>query len=277
MQGVTERIREAAGKLLQDDSVDVVIGYKRGWDATVAIPCFLTSASQVDQLIFDAGCTHNLAKYLVGSEGYLTSRYRVQEKTPRVALVASPATMRTVAGLIQEHQIQREDLVVLGMTDGTPVGIAADVELGQVPEDRPKHEQTLALIQELESMTPAERRSWWDQELSKCVRCYACRQVCPFCYCEQCVADENQPQWVERSPSLANNRVWNTVRAFHLNGRCTGCGECERACPVGIPLMALNTKLSVDLEETFDYVAGMDADAPPALLSFQVEDPDDLS
>ena len=225
MQEIVERIREEARRLLQGKAVDVVVGYRQGWDEGVAAPCFVTDQSQVDRLIFDENCTHNLAKYLVGIEGLLTSRFRGQSERPRVALVALPATLRTVVGLIQEQQIQREDLVLLGVVNGMPNGLEPDIVVGHATSDPSLQEQTSALLLELESMSVLERRAYWDQELTKCIRCYACRQVCPFCYCEQCVADENQPQWVQRSPSLANNMAWNVVRALHLAGRCTNCGE----------------------------------------------------
>ena len=211
----------------------------------------------------------------MGREGYLTSRFRSADEKPRVALVAGPATMRAIVGLIQEHQFKREDLVILGIADGTPVGIEPDVRVGEVPEDVEKKREIRARIQELESLPAAERWEWWRQEFTKCIRCYACRQACPFCYCEECIVEENQPQWVGRSPLPRNNTSWNVIRAYHLVGRCIGCGECERACPVNIPLNLLNAKLSAEVQEVFGYETGTDVDAAPALATFRVEDTND--
>jgi ferredoxin len=275
MQEIAERIREEARRLLREETVDVVIGYGRGWDDEVVTPVFLTHESGVDQLVFNEQCTHNLAKYLVGREGYLTSRFRARDERPRVALVALPATARTVVGLIQEHQIERGDVVILGIVDGTDIGIEPEVVVGEIEEDQDGREAVLAQIRELEEMSPEERWEYWEKEFSKCIRCYACRQVCPFCWCEQCIVDENQPQWIGRSPSLENNTSWNIIRALHLVGRCTECGECERACPVAIPLRAINTKMALEVREAFDYVAGTDVTVLPALNAFRVDDPDD--
>jgi len=275
MPAITDRIREEASRLLGEQLVDVVIGYQQGWDERIATPCFVTEALQVQKLIFDERCVYNLAKYLVGREGYLTSRFKSREERPRAALVANPAAMRSIVGLIQEHQFQREDVIVLGIVDGTPLGIEPDVEVGRIEDDSAKQAELRARIEELETLPASERWAWWRQEFSKCIRCYACRQICPFCYCEECIADENQPQWIAKSPLPRNNTSWNVIRAYHLVGRCIGCGECERACPVNIPLNLINAKMALKVQEAFGYVAGTDVEATPALATFRVDDPNE--
>ena len=276
MKEITKNIRTEARKLLQDDRADVVIGYEQGSDEEVATPCFITDVSQVDRLMFDEHCFHNLAKYLVGQVGYLTSRFVAEDKRPRVAMVATPATLRSIVGLIQEHQFARDKLIILGILDGTPVGIEPDVLVGQIEEDQETRARIMAQVREIEEMSASERWAWWEEQFSRCIRCYACRQVCPFCYCEQCISDENQPQWIGRSPSPGNNRTWNIIRALHLVGRCTDCGECDRVCPVDIPLSLLAVKMAGEVEEAYGYRAGADVETKPALHSFRPDDPDDF-
>jgi formate dehydrogenase subunit beta len=212
----------------------------------------------------------------VGREGYLTSRFRAEDEKPRVALVARPATLRSVVGLIQEYQFTRDELIILGIVDGNPAGIEPDIVVGQLEDDQEQRERILAQVRELENLSASERGAWWQEQFSKCIRCYACRQVCPFCYCEQCISDENQPQWIGRSPSPQNNTMWNIIRALHLVGRCTECGECDRVCPVDIPLSAIAAKMAGEVKDAFDYEAGADVEATPALNVFRVDDVDEF-
>jgi Na+-translocating ferredoxin:NAD+ oxidoreductase RnfC subunit len=92
-----------------------------------------------------------------------------------------------------------------------------------------------------------------------------------MCYCKECISERNIPQWIGQSPSLKGNFEWNVVRAFHLAGRCVECGECERACPVNIPLMKLNKKMMKEMKELFDYTSGEKSDAKPAICDFYPE------
>jgi formate dehydrogenase subunit beta len=276
MQQITSRIQEEARKLLSEDRVDMVIGYEEGWDPSTITPCIVTNEAQVSRLIFDERCVHNLARYLVGREGYLSSRFVPADERPRVALVARPATLRAVSVLIQENQFGRQDLVILGVVDGTAAGVEPDVEVGEIERDDARRQETRARVGELEQMSSSERWAFWREEFSKCIRCYACRQVCPLCYCEECIAEENRPRWIGRSPQPRNNTSWNAIRAFHLVGRCVDCGECERVCPVDIPLSLINVKMVEEVATVFDYVAGADVEAAPTLSTFQVDDTNDF-
>jgi len=90
------------------------------------------------------------------------------------------------------------------------------------------------------------------------------------------MVDQLSPQWVRRSTNLSENTAWNIMRAYHLAGRCIGCGECERVCPMGIPLTELNKKLQKDVKEMFSYTAGLSLDKKPLLAIFSPEDPEEF-
>ncbi len=90
-----------------------------------------------------------------------------------------------------------------------------------------------AALDFLMQKSPEERLAFWTAEFDRCLKCYACRQVCPMCYCERCLADKNRPQAIDTSPHRKGNFAWHLSRAIHLAGRCVGCDECTRACPGG--------------------------------------------
>jgi ferredoxin len=142
-------------------------------------------------------------------------------------------------------------------------------DLPQLPELAPLESAELA---RLEAMTPAARWAFWKEQFSRCIRCLACRQVCPFCFCEQCLCDRNRPQGIESSPRPAGNMGWHIVRAMHLTGRCGGCAECERACPMDIPLNLLNRKMAQEMKELYDYEAGMKPQEKGPLSSYKEDD-----
>jgi ferredoxin len=155
----------------------------------------------------------------------------------------------------------------------------ADHIIGEKVDFTPPEEPTGMVfdkIIELDKKKSGERWGFWMEHFSRCVRCYACSKVCPLCYCERCIAEKNMPQWIETSAHPRGNLAWNMIRAMHLAGRCTFCGECERACPVNIPLNLVNQKLAIVVKDAFDYRSGYDEKAHPPLIVFNPDDKEDF-
>lgn len=134
-----------------------------------------------------------------------------------------------------------------------------------------------AEVEELEKLSPAERSRYWDRYFQSCLRCYACRNVCPACNCRECIFDETGTDWVSKRNNLSENTAYHIIRALHVAGRCVDCGECQRVCPVNIPLRALNQKVLKDIEELYDApLPGTDLEQPPVLGHYCAGDPDEF-
>lgn len=133
---------------------------------------------------------------------------------------------------------------------------------------------SFAAVKAIESLDGAERFAFWQQELSKCIRCNACRDACPSCSCEQCIFDDPESVVAGKvSNNSAEEQLFHIIRAYHVAGRCTDCGECGRVCPQGIRLDLLNRKLIKDINELYgEYRAGADAVTASPLLHFEVND-----
>jgi len=141
---------------------------------------------------------------------------------------------------------------------------------GEVVEDCNRFD----MVAKLEAMTPEERFAFWQNELSRCIRCNACRNVCPACTCEKCVFDNDNSGVAQKAASNSfEENMFHIIRAFHVAGRCTDCGECSRVCPQGIPLHLLNRKFIKDINEFYgDYQAGADMDTRPPLVNYNMDD-----
>ena len=151
-----------------------------------------------------------------------------------------------------------------------------DILLGEPTSPVAEIAASQTQIARLKEMTPQERWEFWKNEFSRCIRCYACRNVCPACFCQRCFIEETEPQWALPVPKWQDNLLFQVVRNIHVAGRCTDCGECERACPVNIPLRSLTKEMYDIVSDLFQFKAGMDKDAPPLMTHYEQEEAEDL-
>jgi ferredoxin len=141
-------------------------------------------------------------------------------------------------------------------------------------EGEKKESARFDAVEALEQMTPEERFLFWQNELSRCIRCNACRNVCPACTCEKCVFDNPASGIASKAPASSfEEQNFHIIRAFHVAGRCTDCGECSRVCPQSIPLHLLNRKFIKDINELYgEYQAGENPEEKAPLNQFDLDD-----
>jgi coenzyme F420-reducing hydrogenase beta subunit len=312
-----QELRREARKLLDEGKVDHIVGFARGSLKFTATPLITREKEDVASLVINPFIVNNLAKFLTEVPG-------------RVGIVTKGCDSRSVVSLIQDNQVIREDVVIIGVPcsglidiakveklvnkdrdeidditlQGEKVAVIIGGQKTELPTKEVLFEHCLGCeyptpqeydilvgkptsaigdkelsrkeIKKLEDMVPEQRWAFWKEQLSHCIRCYACRQVCPACFCERCFVEESQPQWISPVSQWQDNLMFQVIRNIHVAGRCTDCGECERVCPQNIPLRSLSKKMSELVDEMFHYQAGIDKAAPALMTAYEHVEAEDL-
>ena len=314
MLGYNEKIKEIAAKLLKDCTVDMVIGFRKGTIPMMNEPHFAKTPEEVDNLVWDSNCGINLANYLTnrqekigiiakGCDSRNIVTHIIENKIKREQLIIIGVPCQ---GMIDKRKIdamftgeileviESEDTITVKGNDFEEVlknkkdvlqqncsvcihrnpvvydELVADLVEEQTGIDRYED------VNKIEALAPEEKKQFFEDLLAPCIRCYACRNACPLCYCPTCFVDESRPQWVGKSQDLTDVKTFHFLRAFHCAGRCTDCGACERSCPVGINMRVFTKKLEKDCLDLFDGEAGMSLDVRPPLDTYKPGDPDDF-
>ena len=313
MQLRTEKIREIAKRLLSEEKVDVVLGYRAGTIPLKNAPYFARTAREADHLIWDSNCRINLANFL-------------PRRKDRIAVVAKGCDARNIVGHIIENQISREQVYIIGVPcqgmiepslilekEGRPIIEAVEAdgqltlkgrdfttilsraellrqncltcvhrnppvydELAADPVSEQEGVDRYADLKELLARSDTERYEYFRDLIKNCIRCYACRDACPLCYCHVCFVDETMPQWVGKSIDPGDNMTYHLLRAFHCAGRCTDCGACEAACPMDIKLRQFTRLLEKDVSELYGYEPGLSLEQAPPLTVYRPDDPQEF-
>jgi coenzyme F420-reducing hydrogenase delta subunit/ferredoxin len=264
----TEAIRLKARELLTSEAVTCVIGYEVGPRGRTR-PSFAYSVEDVERLVWNPDVTNNLTGYIPVK--FKRSPLGPPEPQKPVAVVVKPCDCKAINVQLAENHYTREQIHIIGVTcegvrnaDGslqtrcagcqTRVPIVYDTLIGEPPV--PEGRSCPAREDPVEALPPAERMEFWLSQFDRCIRCYACRQACPLCNCPTCLYERDDSTWVGVGIGLNEKRTFHLGRAYHHAGRCIGCNECERACPMEIPISLLNRKLAGEIEKAFGFRAG---------------------
>jgi ferredoxin len=313
MLSYTEKIREIAGRLLQSGSVDMIIGFRQGTIPMMNEPHFAKTPAEAAKLVWDSHCGINLANYLTdrkekigivakGCDSRNIVTHIIENKIKREQLVVIGVPC---LGMVDKRKIAMKCPGEITEVIENETGLTAkgdgfsqsfekkDVlqhncalcihrnpvihdEMVAPPVEEQKDVDRYADVRAVEAMSPEQRWKYFEDLLAPCVRCYACRNACPLCYCPTCFVDESRPQWVGKGQDPSDVRTFHFLRAYHCAGRCTDCGACERSCPVGINMRVFTKKLEKDCLDLFGWEAGLSLEVRPPLDVYRPNDPNDF-
>lgn len=289
MNGIEKRLQATAKKLFDDKKIDTFIGYGKASVPERTSPIFVKQKDDADKLIWNEFCINNLATYL--PRFFVINPRDKEHKFPRIGIAAKGCDGRAIVGLIKENQLPRENVYIVGIAcEGMkeskngklekrecctecqyPVPLVYDELIGDenIAKDKP------AVYKKIEEFRKKPIKMRWEyflKEMEKCIRCYACRQVCPTCYCKECFTEETQPKWHGVSSDISDVIYYQLGRLFHQAGRCVDCGSCSWVCPVGIDLRLFLQGLLKDVKDLYGYEAGLSIEELPPLAVFKIDD-----
>ena len=313
MKDVELKMLERARALLESGEVARVIGWKKGEFFYDPTPASFESVDELKDFTYDWFCGANLSKYLIQmskkegktavflkpcdtySFNQLIKEHRIKRENVYVIAVECLAKLNIEAikaktdGIIKSVEVVDKDVKVV-TTSGEYTLYKPEVVLSKcavcnkthqvkdeeiILHERPARDvNRFEEVEKLEAMTEAERFAFWKSQLQKCIRCNACRNVCPACSCIKCVFD-NPASGIsaKANDSEFEEKLFHIIRAFHVAGRCTDCGECSRVCPQNIPLHLLNRKFIKDIDGLYgEYQAGETDEGKTPLTSYTESD-----
>ncbi|HDN83577.1 MAG TPA: hypothetical protein ENG50_04350 [Candidatus Altiarchaeales archaeon] len=269
------RIKEEVKKFLQKYDGKVICFIKFG---DKAIPGIISSITEVESLVWNRKLKTLLATYL-----------KKIDKNEKVCIIGKGCDSRAILELMKENQVERDNIFIIGVCcEGmlnennelfdackrckTKMPIIYDVLICEREEVESEEESSKELDQDLhviEEMPPKEKLRYWMEMLGRCIACMACVEVCPMCYCKECVINNKDVGWFKKT-SRKDMFFFHIIRAYHLAGRCIDCGVCEEVCPESIKLTLLYRKVNKDIKTLFGYEPGISKEKNP-LLSYDIE------
>jgi formate dehydrogenase (coenzyme F420) beta subunit len=310
---IQEQIRNISRKALAEKKVELIIAFGKGSIPYRAKPVFIKNQEDTDKIVWNSFCSLNLARYLVkyqdrkvgivakGCDTRAIVSLIKEKKVSRenvyiigvscsgmaaVSDIDKLVPVSTIDSITEESgklfitagknasEHKKEDFINASCKECMyPNPVISDETAGEkvTPAgDRFKK------VKEFEKLPCEQRAEYFMQEFNKCIRCYACREVCPMCYCTECFTDSSDPKWIDTGTESTDKSMYLIIRAFHMVGRCVDCGACTRACPKGVDLNIIMNKISSDLKDNYQFEAGVSLEEKIPLITYKEDDNDDF-
>ena len=306
---IISQIQASAKKVLAEGKAEVVIGYRAGTAPMTVAPIFCRTEDDCNQLTWSNFAKINLATYLSKYPGKVALVAKGCDARSAVGMVTENQILRenlyiigvACSGMVDVQEIQakeprpiltaEEDLTTIKLGgEGWSTNLTKDEVLRRncrtcicrTPKDtadeligrpaEPLPADDFADLKALAGKSSAEKMAYFKGLVKECIRCYACRNACPLCYCPVCFVDETRPQWLGKSQDEMDIFTFHILRAFHCAGRCTSCGACEASCPMDIKLREFNRVLEEEVQKDWDYLPGLSWEQKPPLTTYRPDD-----
>jgi len=323
----SERLREICGGLLSSGAVDFIVAWTEGEDRPRAREALIDKSRPdlLQKIVWSPFCTTSTITFLKKNKAALAGKkvgvvvkdcdfqalnvllqeYFMKRENlviigvrcdglaeadlfPRPKGADVPITSDAAGVGVGHTSIRWEDSAFTTCLTCSYEDMKPDHVVGEYGRKKGKPEWTH--LSRLKGLSSGERREHYADIFEACIRCYACREVCPVCACVECAIDPgeraitprtspgdkaNAPVWASRERHISENAVYLTTRAMHMAGRCIRCGWCERACPVGLPLMEILDLSNDAVRTVYGFESGKDPKAVPFLVSYSESDPSD--
>lgn len=179
---------------------------------------------------------------------------------------------------VQDNDELAEILPGLGLTETEPPA-SRDQIISEIntARDEEYRLQSAALMEKTGTLAGTANL------LASCIRCYNCRQACPICFCQECVfigplfrhSPSDYLSWAQKKGSIempTDTTLFHLTRINHMGLSCVGCGHCQSACPVGLPLAVLFRSAGEKVQEIFGYTPGKDLEEELPLATYRVDE-----
>lgn len=230
------------------------------------VPVFLAKGDDLGELRTDI--PYQMANILLAVAPYLGEK--------KIAVIARKCDEKAITEMSKRGLLDRARVALIGLAcDTRQVSdcrcsdpCPSTVHIGECVEPV----STDAEAQELLAKSIDDRLEFWTAQFRKCNKCYGCTSNCPVCFCDQCLLEEKT---FVPEKGIPPGFAFHLIRSIHLADKCVECGECERACPADIPLLALRKMVNAEIKDMFGFVAGDEKSVSPLLTTLEGEPMED--